>query len=481
MLGHVPDHPVTLGVSMEDFATRAERVTRELDGLRSEAEQEAAAIVADLTRLRFRADQVSRVLRQLHLPIPDRLGVLLDEPAALAPAPKDEPVGQIEVPVTRKPEPEPVQHVTVGLGSRRSAVHPSSTGDTTTGSHGPGTYTTRHGEVRGVPTHPGIEAVPVYLRHVPAARAGGPIGQRIATAEFQKRILDDVLAHPTAISNEVAERLGMNNPAGRARVAIHMSALMRAGLIRRTGINRRVPGNNVGKASIEYAPPLLTGTAPVPHIDSGRAEVPPSQAAPAAAPTGATVSAGDPGRVDGDSRTDPLTAARDWVVTREPTEQFTAATLASAIRPRLVEPITGDGALLILEGFIRKGWVTEHVHPPRRPDSVRPVRQFSYVPPSGAGRAADLDHERAKASTGRRGRSNPVAGTGKKQWSTNSRTDAACHAAQKRWGKDSVVETGGGHIRVKPPGKPAIYVSKSPGVNNPAAELDRLRKAGLVF
>jgi hypothetical protein len=437
MLGHVPDHPVTLGVSMEDFATRAERVTRELDGLRSEAEQEATAIVADLTRLRFRADQVSRVLRQLHLPIPDRLGVLLDEPAALAPAPKDEPVGQIEVPVTRKPEPEPVQHVTVGLGSRRSAVHPSSTGDTTTGSHGPGTYTTRHGEVRGVPTHPGIEAVPVYLRHVPAARAGGPIGQRIATAEFQKRILDDVLAHPTAISNEVAERLGMNNPAGRARVAIHMSALMRAGLIRRTGINRRVPGNNVGKASIEYAPPLLTGTAPVPHIDSGRAEVPPSQAAPAAAPTGATVSAGDPGRVDGDSRTDPLTAARDWVVTREPTEQFTAATLASAIRPRLVEPITGDGALLILE--------------------------------------------RAKASTGRRGRSNPVAGTGKKQWSTNSRTDAACHAAQKRWGKDSVVETGGGHIRVKPPGKPAIYVSKSPGVNNPAAELDRLRKAGLVF
>jgi hypothetical protein len=455
MLGHVPDHPVTLGVSMEDFATRAERVTRELDGLRSEAEQEAAAIVADLTRLKFRADQVARVLRQLHLPIPDRLGVLLDEPAALAPAPKDEPVGQIEVPVTRKPEPEPVQHVTVGLGSRRSAVHPSSTGDTTTGSHGPGTYTTRHGEVRGVPTHPGIEAVPVYLRHVPAARAGGPIGQRIATAEFQKRILDDVLAHPTAISNEVAERLGMNNPAGRARVAIHMSALMRAGLIRRTGINRRVPGNNVGKASIEYAPPLLTGTAPVLHTE--------------------------PGRVDGASRTAPLTAARDWVVTREPTEQFTAATLASAIRPRLVEPITGDGALLILEGFIRKGWVTEHVHPPRRPDSVRPVRQFSYVPPSGAGRAADLDHERAKASTGRRGRSNPVAGTGKKQWSTNSRTDAACHAAQKQWGKDSVVETGGGHIRVKPPGKPAIYVSKSPGVNNPAAELDRLRKAGLVF
>lgn len=97
-----PEPPVTDdgGPEPEGFAERINR----------EARTEAAAVVADLSRVRFRADQVARVLRALRLPVPEELTGLLNlgAPAEVAPPepppapPAPEPPGS-----TSPPAPEP--------------------------------------------------------------------------------------------------------------------------------------------------------------------------------------------------------------------------------------------------------------------------------------------------------------------------------------------------------------------------------------
>lgn len=75
----------------EGFAERIQR----------EAGEEAAAVVADLAKVRFRADQVARVLRALDLPLPDEIGMLLVRAPAERPT---RPVVAIKAP----PAPAPV-------------------------------------------------------------------------------------------------------------------------------------------------------------------------------------------------------------------------------------------------------------------------------------------------------------------------------------------------------------------------------------
>lgn len=97
-----PDRPIVtskLTGRTADGLTReeavAEREGRPGEGIADrfvrEAEEEAGRVVADLARLRFRADQVMRVLRALNLPVPPEvrwvsLGVNTDELAAMAAA-----------------------------------------------------------------------------------------------------------------------------------------------------------------------------------------------------------------------------------------------------------------------------------------------------------------------------------------------------------------------------------------------------------
>ena len=94
-----------------------------------EAKDEAASVVSELIRLRFRADQCVRVLRQLGLPVPPELEAILHPVAAVA-VPPVAPVADLRPvpPPAPAPEPPPATEPSTPALPPAAAVAPPETG-----------------------------------------------------------------------------------------------------------------------------------------------------------------------------------------------------------------------------------------------------------------------------------------------------------------------------------------------------------------
>lgn len=167
-----------------------------------EALEESKLVLADLERLRFRADQVLNVLRALKLPVPSELSELTAEPVTV----EHEIVQPESQPTVEKAE-----------AQRELGDKPK--------------------------TRPPAAPVPEHLRDMPAARKGTwrPTIM-LSVAERQLRVYEDVKAHPDSLVPELADRLG--EP--RERVQSDATELVRSGMLEVTG--RRLPkGNTRGR------------------------------------------------------------------------------------------------------------------------------------------------------------------------------------------------------------------------------------------
>jgi hypothetical protein len=417
--------------------------------IRQDLLTESDAILGELARLmspalRARAEEVDHIARQISEPLPAPIAWVLGLEASSP--------GQVEtrrpddVPFTAPPAPptsEPVQPA-----SKKTEK----------------TYTTKGGQTRRSPKHPGIRAVPKHLRHLPAAREGGPVGQRIKTAEFQQRVLDDVLAHPTAISNEVAERLGMNDANGRNRIGLHMTALMKAGLIRRTGINRRVPGNNIGKAAIEYAPPegFVPPTTGLQH-DVGQDDTADESASTVEETTSRKLTL---------KGAELLGKVRDYGVSREGKGPYTPVMVGEALR------VPEGAALAMLSLLADRGQIKEV--------SLDGNIAFEYHRPTEPGAAAERDHAmakaRAKATNGHgNGGAQEVTGSGwdPKQFSPNANVRRLLRLVKEQWGVEAIRNGGSGHIIIRTPSGAQVAIGSTPNRGGERAAAQNLRKAGI--
>jgi hypothetical protein len=271
---------------------------------------------------------------------------------------------------------------------------------------------------------------PEHLREMPAAQGtgGGALTQRIAAAERQLLVFQAVNAKPTIIPSEVMDVM----PEGMRvdRISDDLRQLGEAGLIRRTGKNRhrhdRPPGMP-GRASVEYAP-----------ASSADAEDPAS-----------------------------LVTLRDWVVKQK---QFAVAEAIEATG--LTEDVVRSG----LSALIGRG-VVEYV-------GLDDLELYEYVPPSGPGKAAELDAKKrraasAQASTNGSGGTGPVAGVGGSgRYTSHKEMNDLLKAAAKAGGE--ITKTGDGHISVKNPltGQ-RCGLSSTPGASGVTKSKKKLEGIGL--
>lgn len=213
----------------EGFAERIERETRE----------EAERVCAELTKLRFDARQVQRVMKALGLTIPREIAwaasektvMIVDELPEQPPAASPAPAASKEAAGS---SPEPATAETAPIESAAEPVKPPK----------------QRPSAGGTPRVAADVDWPADLMAMPAASGNGPVRPRRVAAEKQLAVYNDVEAHRTRIPGEVADAVGMKSET----VASILRELHRHGMIVRTGVNRRKPGQKTGRASVEYRP-----------------------------------------------------------------------------------------------------------------------------------------------------------------------------------------------------------------------------------
>jgi hypothetical protein len=450
----------------EGFAARIER----------SAHNEADAVMADLARLRFRADQVARVMRALKLPFPDGLQFLLDpEPTyhypedgatdfagtAAAPPETEPEAPPAPPPPPRRPAPPEAPEAEPPEAAEDAAEALPRRGRT---------YVTATGVTRTTPVNPGPEALPEHLRRMPAAAGNGPVRPRIAAAEGQLKVYEDIKANPGSLPPEVADRVGL--PQG--RVGQYVRALSEAGLIERTGRQRFKRGVTSGRVGDEWRVTSALHAVPRPaEAREAASSVPPQRAgaqeAPADSAPPAARTGGVPVAQSGSSTSDVITTARNWIV-EQGEEAFSPSRFAEAVG------VSPEAGMQLLQLFADRGIVEDLSSPG--------CLLYRYSPPREPGRAAELDRERAKARTAeemdasRNGSGVPVAGTGRTKWSGDPATQALCEKAERA---GALVEKGRGHIIIRNAVTRArVIVSSTPsGGNSPDKTKKRLAAIGI--
>jgi hypothetical protein len=450
----------------EGFAARIER----------SAHNEADAVMADLARLRFRADQVARVMRALKLPFPDGLQFLLDpEPtyhypedgatdfAGTAAAP---PETEPEAPPAPPPPPRRPAPPEAPEAEPPSSAAPTPAEPVASAQAAPDAPE----RTRKSPVSPGPEALPEHLRRMPAASGNGPLTTRIKAAEGQLKVYEDIKANTGSLPPEVADRTEL--PAD--RVGHYVRQLEDAGLIERTGRQRLKRGAAQGRVGNEWRVTSALHAVPRPaEAQEAASSVPPQRAgaqeAPAdSAPPAAHTDAA-PVAQSGSSTSDVITTARNWIV-EQGEEAFSPSRFAEAVG------VSPEAGMQLLQLFADRGIVEDLSSPG--------CLLYSYSPPREPGRAAELDRERAKARTAeemdasRNGSGVPVAGTGRTRWSGDPATQALCERAERA---GALVEKGRGHIVIRNAVTRArVIVSSTPsGGNSPDKTKKRLAAIGI--
>jgi hypothetical protein len=222
----------------------AERITRE-------TREEADRVCRELARLRFDARQVQRVLKALGLNVPYEIEWAASDRTVIMTGMSVTPVAPERAPAGA-PAPEATEEAAGSSPEPATAEKPSTEPEPVAAGKPPKERPAAGGKPRQSPTHPVTPGDwPDDLKMMPAAqKSGGPITQRRKAAEKQLAVYREVEAHPTRIPSEVAKATGLTG----AAAADALRELQRASLILRTGKNRREPGKNVGRASVEYRP-----------------------------------------------------------------------------------------------------------------------------------------------------------------------------------------------------------------------------------
>lgn len=412
-------------VEPEGFADRVAR----------EAQEEAQAVLADLERLKFRADQVARVLKALELPLPTLWEVRWRDPVFLGAQETPEPA---ELPAPTPGTSEPVE------GPQEPVLPPPPPAPA-----GPPAE-----EETVVPPEPAVRGaeVPEHLRKMPAARTGGPLKVRVATAEDQLRILNVCEdGRDTFITVELREHLpGMNQD----RIGAHVKALADAGLIQATGQNRRPPGVMIGKAAREYRPlrkRVLEPTAT--HVREAKRQME-ADAEAVCAP-------------------EDLAKVRDHVTHRK--DEFTPKQVSqkTMVKEKVVRAAF---QLLISRGSLVFTRMT---------DTNDPEDVYRFVKPTDPGDAARADAGRREQERDQNGRgtshgSMPVPGTGPRLRASGPNAQAVNELLDELYDAGHVPTREGGHFIIKS-GHTRLLFGSTPGTHR--AVLDartRLRNVGIL-
>lgn len=406
-----------------------------------------------LGRLRMEVHQVRRVLEALDLPVPESLKDVPQD-ALLVPATSSVAAEVVTEHQERIAELErEVRHATerAELSERHleeekvrlraeadaeaerlrqaqpeaAAAQPEKPPAAKAGTSGPKKAA---GAQKAATGHPGIEAVPERLRHLPGAGRRGPLKPRIAALEKMATVLEAVEARETVVAKELAEELpGITQDT----IAGYLRDLAAEGLIRRTGRNRLYPAGKPGKAGAEYAPLEKVGKV-------GKEDFPPVECVRDAV-IHLGVGVYSPAQIG------------------EQVERETGKTPnRGVVTARLKE--------LALQGIISDS-------------SVADLVLFEYQTPDKAGRGAELDAARHKELAAAGGNGNgtggdPVPGTGKRT-TGNQAVDQLLREVEKQGG--TWVIAGGGHVRVAYGGKTAL-IPKSPKGNNVGPAKSRLKR-----
>jgi DNA-binding transcriptional ArsR family regulator len=374
----------------EGFAERIERETR----------VEAAAVVADLARLRFRADQVYRVLRALDLDVPDEIVQLTRTGLA---------EGLL---AGREERPEPAQAPVVPA-QPEAPVEPA-----------PGPAAAE----KPPAAEKAPEEVPEHLRGMPGAGGGGPVTQRIATAEKQLQVYEALKAG-TALASELEKTTGIPH----ARVSAHLRSLEAAGLVRYVG-DRRTPGVETGRFSKEYAA-VMPAAVKTETVDVQRKATP-----------------------------EELAKVRDWAVkTKAP---FTAVEAIGAVSLPAAVVVDALGQLVTRQVLRASGGGNDEV-------------LYLYGKPESPGGGAQIDAARkvsaaAPVSNG----SAPVPGTGTGTLSSSHAVNEMIRAVRAAGGKAQ--KTGGEHIRVTSKDGRSCIIGGTPSNSGLIQDKAKIRKLGIA-
>jgi hypothetical protein len=430
------------------------------DRIQREAREESVAIMADLARLKFRADQVGHVLRALKLPFPDGLQALLSG-EALAPA-EAPPETETEAPPAppgppRRPAPPEAPEAEPPADAAPTPAEPVASAQAAPEEPRRGrTYVTTDGVTRTTPVNPGPEAMPEHLRRMPASSGNGPLGPRVKAAEAQLQVFQDIGQNPGTLPPEIGPRIGMTD----GNVGRYVRALAEAGLIEKTGVERFKHGAKTGRVGSEWRVKGLTA-ATLPGGEEAPGRVPPPEAAAASAttqpsaptggrPTGAPAA---PSACTAEERrqVNAVTAARDWIVDRGDDRPFSPSEFADALG------LTPEGGMQLLGLFAERGIVKDLSTPGNL--------LYVYDKPTEPGRAAERDHQRAKerAAAERHAGQNggeAVAGTGRAtRYSNHPDTQKLCERAKAAGAE--VEKSGGDHIIIRNPTTKARVVLAS--------------------
>lgn len=450
-----------------------------LERVQRESQEEAAAIVADLQRLRFRADQVAHVLRALKLPVPSELNMLLgfvstpegfkpviaEQPVevAVGPVAPGETVPRIEQTVAKTPEgAERIKRMDEALD--KSTPPAAVTG------------TQRTAEQESKPEPASLE-IPDHLKGMPAARKGvWRPKSMLPAAERQLKVLEFVREHPDMLVPEIAEDMQLD----RAAVERDTKELKEVGLLVPTGL--RLPrGKKRGRAGIK-----LRVADAVPPTTSGRQ--------PDAAPAGTDTepasgrAAERPTTARGDAASTPggSTRGSEPSGTLPEVDQATLNLVRAAYRDRAGKQVAPQSLARTLGLNVKKVQAATDVLAATGAlvmHGVGPGRTYKWVKPTEPGRASELDQQRARDNAERqrqRESSAPVAGTGNRPRASNQDVDkllADCSRA------GATISHDGGHFVItwaNGTGNHRVAISSTPrdrrSVLNDRA---RLRRGGL--
>lgn len=383
--GEKEEEPVAAFVAGEEgFADRVAR----------EAEEEAEKVIRDLQRVRFRADQVLRVLRALGLPTPDLLeeisSAALDE--ALR-AEREEPAEEPPPPPSEPPTPPPAEDP--------------------------------------VPAPPAAEEPGAP----PPKRTGGAKTSLPEVEEGAKRL-------GIFTVKRLGEELGVAGPTLNG----YLKQLYADDKIGRGG-GERGPGVFYYHADYDGAKTVKHAKGTEEAAPTPEPEATPDRPDPAAWPT--------------------ENAVRDHVVGKE--GQFTQHQVT---REMGAESASGHVIILDrLQALARRG-VIEAVL------DTDDMHLFEYVPPSGPGRAAEIDaarrREEAAASNGIGGA--PVPGTGAGVRAGNKEVQALLDAARAAGG--NVSKTGSDHYAIEnPQNGRRVIIFGTPGA--PSRDKNKKKLAGI--
>jgi hypothetical protein len=421
------------------------------------ARREADRVVGELTRLRFDAQQVSRVLKALALPVPDEIASFLGTRGPVVSPPA---TASLQPPVSR-------------TGSDAHATAPSVT-PRDGGDAAPTVRDVTTRKRRG-PAHPGIEAVPEELRAMPSAQGRGPLNGRISAATAQKRVYDYIREHPGMLAAEIARELEPDNVEAIER---HVTRLQQGEnpLVVKNGKRRLPKWSSPGRGRVGHevvARDVVSDpqTAARPNEAKPAAkpsnETPPSDSSPDIArrepeTPGSTDDAG-PERVSGAVA---QVKVRDWFAANKShqTGAYTVDQVADSLG--LDKAITQ----FCLDLFV------DREHPMLTRTHEKGVVRYSYVPITPIERRVVSGSDTPVRTNAPVGRGVPVPGTGKRSPIPNDDVRELVEDIRKAGGDVRPANTG--HYQVLDAnGKPfpALQIASSPAGAGRTPQNDRAR------